>query len=75
MKVLTALACIPFSKLQANNSLFTKSLMAYSSNVMQSISMGLCMHVDLINDLYTCQVSDVSLVKQASSSGSTLSRF
>ena len=34
-------------KLQANNSLFTKKLMAYSSHVMQSMSMGLCMHVDL----------------------------
>ena len=28
-----------------------------------------------INDLYTCQVSDVSLVKQANSSGLKLSRF
>ena len=28
-----------------------------------------------INDLYTCQVSDVSLVKQASSSGLKLSQF
>ena len=46
MKVLTALACIR-SKLQANNSLFTKNLIAYSSHVMQAISMGLCMHVDL----------------------------
>ena len=34
-------------ELQANNSLFTKILMTYSSHVMQSISMGLCMHIHL----------------------------
>ena len=34
-------------ELQANNSLFTKSLMAYNSHVMQSIGMGLCMHIHL----------------------------
>ena len=47
MKALTALACIPVWQLQANNSLFTKSLMAYNSHVMQSIGMGLCMHIHL----------------------------
>ena len=47
MKALTALACIPFGELQANNSLFTKSLMAYNSHVMQSIGMGLCVHIHL----------------------------
>ena len=34
-------------ELQANNSLFTKSLMAYSFHVMQSFGMGLCMHIHL----------------------------
>ena len=47
MKALTALACIPFGSYRHNNSLFTKILMAYSSHVMQSIGMGLYMHVDL----------------------------
>ena len=47
MKALTALACIPFGSYSANNSLFTKSLMAYNSHVMQSIGMGLCMHIHL----------------------------
>ena len=48
MKALRALACIPFFwELQATDSLFTKMLMAYSFHVMQSIGMGLCMHVDL----------------------------
>ena len=46
MKALTALVCTPL-ELQANNSLFTKSLMAYSFHVMQSIGMGLCMHIHL----------------------------
>ena len=47
MKALTALACIRFWELQANNSLFTKSLMAYNSHVMQSIGMRLCMRIHL----------------------------
>ena len=47
MKALTALVCIPVWELQANNSLFTKSLMVYSFHVMQSIGMGLCMHIHL----------------------------
>ena len=47
MKALTALACIPFGSYRRTNSLFTKNLMTYSSHVMQSIGMGLCMHVDL----------------------------
>ena len=47
MKALTALACVPFWELQVNNSLFTKSLMAYSSHVLQSISMGLCIRIHL----------------------------
>ena len=47
MKALTALALYSVWELQANNSLFTKSLMAYSSYVLQSISMGLCMHIHL----------------------------
>ena len=46
MKALTALVCIRL-ELQANNSLFTKSLIAYSFHVMQSIGMGLCMHIHL----------------------------
>ena len=46
MKALTALVCIPFGA-TANNSLFTNSLMAYSFHVMQSIGMGLCMHIHL----------------------------
>ena len=69
MKALTALACIPFGSYRRNNSLFTKSLMAYNSHVMQSIGMGLCVAYTSIYDLYTCQDSDGSLVKQASSSG------
>ena len=73
MKALTALACIPFGSYRRTIVFFTKILMTYSSHVMQSIDMGLCMHMTSINDLYTCQVSDVSLVKQASSSGLNLS--
>ena len=45
MKALRAgLYCV--WELQANNRLFTKRLMAYSFHVMQSIGMGLCMHID-----------------------------
>ena len=47
MKALTALVLYSVWELQANNSLFTKSLMAYSFHVMQSIGMGLCMHIHL----------------------------
>ena len=47
MKALTALVCIPFGSYNANNSLFTKILMAYSFHVMQSFGMGLCMHIHL----------------------------
>ena len=46
MKALTALACIPFEATGEQQFIY-KILMAYSSHVMQSISMGLCMHVDL----------------------------
>ena len=46
MKALTAWFVFRL-ELQANNSLFTNSLMAYSFHVMQSIGMGLCMHIHL----------------------------
>ena len=75
MKALTALACIPFWELQANNSLFTKSLIAYKLPWYAINWHGIVHAYTSINDLYTCQVSDVSLVKQASSSGLKLSQF
>ena len=34
-------------ELQANNRMFTNILVAYSSQVMQSTDMGLCMHIDI----------------------------
>ena len=47
MKALRALACIPFGSYRRTIVYLQKKMMAYSSNVMQSIDMGLCMHVDL----------------------------
>ena len=46
MKALTAWLVFVL-ELQANNSFIYKNLMAYSSHVMQSIDMGLCMHIHL----------------------------
>ena len=48
MKALTALACIPFGSYRRTIVYLQKSLMAYSSHVLQSISMGLCMHIHLL---------------------------
>ena len=45
MKALTALACIPFGSYRRTIVISTKSLMAYSFHVVQSIGMGLCMHI------------------------------
>ena len=47
MKALTALACIPFGSYRRTIVYIIKILMTFSSHVMQSIDMGLCMHVDL----------------------------
>ena len=47
MKALTSFGLYSVWELQANNSLFTKSLMAYNSHVMQSTDMRLCMHIHL----------------------------
>ena len=47
MKALTALACIPFGSYRRTIVYLQKSLMAYNSHVMQSIGMGLCMHIHL----------------------------
>ena len=47
MKALTALACIPFGSYRRTIVYINKSLMAYSSHVLQSIGMGLCMYIHL----------------------------
>ena len=47
MKALTALACIPFGSYRRTIVYLQKSLMAYNSHVMQSIGMGLYMHIHL----------------------------
>ena len=72
MKALRAFACIPFGSyrrtivyLQNFDSL---QLPCYAINWH-----GIVHACTSINDLYTCQVSDVSVVKQASSSGWNLS--
>ena len=75
MKALTALVCIPFGQLQANNSLFTKKFDGLQLSCYAINWHGIVRAYTSINDLYTCQVSDVSLVKQANSSGLKLSQF
>ena len=63
MKALTALACIPFWELQANNSLFTKKFDSLQLPCYAINWHGIVHAYTSIYDLYTCQVSDVSLVK------------
>ena len=74
MKALTALACIPFWSYRRTKVYLQKfdglQLPCYAINWH-----GIVHAYTSINDLYTCQVSDVSLVKQASSSGLKLSQF
>ena len=74
MKALTALACIPFGSYRRTIVYLQKfddlQLPCYAINWH-----GIVQACRPINDRYTCQVSDVSMVKQASSSGSNLSRF
>ena len=74
MKALTALACIPFGSYRRTIVYLQKvdglQLPCYAINWH-----GIVHAYTSINDLYTCQVSDVSLVKQASSSGLKLSQF
>ena len=62
-------------ELQANNSLFTKSFDGLQLPCYAINWHGIMHAYTSINGLYTCQVSDVSLVKQASSSGLKLSQF
>ena len=45
MKALTALVCIPFGSYRRTIVIYKKFVMAYSFHVMQSIGMGLCMHI------------------------------
>ena len=72
MKALTALACIPFGSYRRKIVYLQKvdglQLPCYAINWH-----GIVRAYTSINDLYTCQVSDVFLVKQASSSGLKLS--
>ena len=74
MKALTALACIPFGS-------YSRTMFIYKKfdglqHPDDAINWHGIVHAyTSINDLYTCQVSDVSLVKQASSSGLKLSQF
>ena len=74
MKALRALACIPFGSYRRTIAYLQKidglQLPCYAINWH-----GIVHACRPINDIYTCQVSDVSLVKQASSSGLNLSRF
>ena len=74
MKALTALACIPFGSYRRTIVYLQKvdglQLPCYAINWH-----GIVHAYTSINDLYTCQVSDVSLLEQASSSGLKLSQF
>ena len=74
MKALTALVCIPFGSYRRTIVYYKKfdglQLTCYAINWH-----GIVHAYTSINDLYTCQVSDVSLVKQANSSGLKLSQF
>ena len=74
MKALTALVCIPFESYRRTIVYLQKvdglQLPCYAINWH-----GIVHAYTSINDLYTCQVSDVSLVKQANSSGLKLSQF
>ena len=74
MKAHTALVCIPFGTYRRTIVYLQKfddlQLPCYAI-----IWHGIVHAYTSINDLYTCQVADVSLVKQANSSGLKLSRF
>ena len=74
MKALTALVCIPFGSYRRTIFYLQKfdglQLPCYAINWH-----GIVHAYTSINDLYTCQVSDVSLVKQANSSGLKLSQY
>ena len=74
MKALTALACIPFGSYRGTIVIYKKfdglQLPCYAINWH-----GIVHAYTSINVLYTCEVSDVSLVKQANSSGLKLARF
>ena len=74
MKALTALVCIPFGSYRRTKGYLQKfdglQLPCYAI-----IWHGIVHAYTSLNDLYTCQVSDVSLVKQANSSGLKLSRI
>ena len=74
MKALRALACISFGSYRRTIFYLQKfdglQLPCYAINWH-----GIVHVCRPINDLYTCQVSDVSLVQQASSSDLNLSRF
>ena len=54
MKALTALICIPFLELQANTSLFTKSLDGLQLPCYAINWHGIVHAYTSINDLYTC---------------------
>ena len=74
MKALRALACIPFESYRRTIVYLQKFdgllFPCYAINWH-----GMVHACRPINDLNTCHVSDVSLVKQASSGGSNFSRF
>ena len=74
MKALTALVCIPLGATGEQLFIYKKfdglQLPRYAINWH-----GIVHAYTSINDLYTCQVSDVTLVKQANSSGLKLSQF
>ena len=63
MKALTALACIPFGSYRRNNSFIYKKFDGLQLPCYAINWHGIVHAYTSINDLYTCQVSDVSLVK------------
>ena len=63
MKALTALACIPFGSYRRTIVLFTKKFDGLQLPCYAINWHGIVHAYTSINDLYTCQVSDVSLVK------------
>ena len=75
MKALTALACIPFGSYRRTIVYLQKKFDGLQLPCYAINWHGIVHAYTSINDLYTCQVSDVSLVKQASSSGLKLSQF
>ena len=75
MKVLRALACIPFGSYRRTKRFIYKTFDGLQLPCYAINWHGIVHAYRSINELYTCQVSDVSLVKQASSSGLNLSGF